>query len=360
MKPTKLGFILSSNSRAAAPSTRIAVLNMLPYLRASNFDPHIVFEPLSAGEEPDVSGLANRMVDEGFEIAYFQKVHGASVLAEASMLSQRGVRTIYGVCDLIDNDMVDATDATIVVTPYLKSLYAPHLQHKIHVVHDGIENPSLCKTTYDTHRGSIARPLRAVLVTSQAPDEIPILRNPPRFVDVTVVGAYPKTRSFMDRVRKAYWHAVPHKRSHKRRFKLPSMFGGRFKAVRWELPTVFELVAQADVGIIPVDTVYDPVPGHPSVSFWQVKSENRLTMKMSAGLPVIAKTVPSYRDVIVQGKNGFLADSRQEWLRMLEQLRDPEQRRTIGESARISVMTRFSKDAQAAKLIAVLQRRPAP
>lgn len=355
MTPTKLGFILSSNSQSPVPSTRIAILNMLPYLRAANFDPHIVFEPVSAAEEPGVAGLANRMFGEGFEIAYFQKVRGASVVAEARALSRLGIKTIYGVCDLIDNEMAEATDATIVVTPYLKSLYAQHLQHKIHVVHDGIENANVCKMTYDKHRGAIGRPLRAVLVTSKELDEIPILRNPPRFLDVTVIGPYPETRSLLNRTKKAYWRLVSKNPSLNRRFRLPSMFGGNFKAVNWDLTTVFELMAQADIGIIPVNTNHDPVPGHPDVSSWQVKSENRLTMKMSIGLPVIATPVPSYRDVVVQGMNGFLAGSRQEWLQNLEQLRDPEQRRAIGEAARRSVMIQYSKDAQAAKLIAALK-----
>ena len=57
MTPVKIGFVLLSNSQHPIPSTRIAVLNMLPFLRAANFDPHIVFEPEYGTENPDVTDL---------------------------------------------------------------------------------------------------------------------------------------------------------------------------------------------------------------------------------------------------------------------------------------------------------------
>jgi glycosyltransferase involved in cell wall biosynthesis len=79
-------------------------------------------------------------------------------------------------------------------------------------------------------------------------------------------------------------------------------------------------------------------------------------MKMSMGLPVVACPVPSYRDVIVQGENGFLATSRDEWLRCFEELRDPRRREAIGRKARASVLPRYSKAEQARRLIAALER----
>lgn len=86
-----------------------------------------------------------------------------------------------------------------------------------------------------------------------------------------------------------------------------------------------------------------------------MKSENRLTLKMALGLPVIASPVPAYLDIIQQGINGYIARSRAEWLDAIDALRDPGHRREVGAAARSSVLERFSMEAQARKLISVLE-----
>lgn len=355
MASTKIGYVLLSNTKHPIPSTRVSVLNMFPYLRAANFEPYVLFEPQHDGEEPDVSGLAEKMRSEGIEIAYFQKVHGQSVLAEARKLLAYGIKVIYGVCDLVENEMAEVADATIVVTEYLKSLYDHRLQHKIHVVHDGIENPEIHKTVYSVGRGSVRKPLRAVLVTSSGLDSVPVIGRSPAFLEVTIVGRYPSSSSLRQRAKQAYWK-IAAKETFAEKCALASNLAFRgFKAVNWDINTVYGLMAEADIGIIPVDMSPDPLPGQ-DASFWQVKSENRLTMKMAMGLPVIASPVPSYLEIIDQGKNGFLASSRNEWMQCLEELRDPERRRAISEQARNSVIERYSKEAQAAKLLEVLRQ----
>ena len=84
---------------------------MFPYLVAAGYEPVIVFEPEAATETPDVTGLAERMQALGIDVAFFQKVHGASVSAEIIALRRLGIRTVYGVCDRVDDDIVRATDA---------------------------------------------------------------------------------------------------------------------------------------------------------------------------------------------------------------------------------------------------------
>lgn len=61
LKQIKIGFVLLSTVQKPAPGTRISVLSMLPFLRAAQFDPHIVFQPPGDTETPDVSGLATRL-----------------------------------------------------------------------------------------------------------------------------------------------------------------------------------------------------------------------------------------------------------------------------------------------------------
>src|SRR4051812_9549370 len=116
MSSIKIGFILASNSRQPLPSTRVAVLNMFPFLRANDFEPHVVFEPSEPTESPVLPDLAPRLIAEGFRLVFFQKVTGPSVLDVARKLSAAGVKTVFGVCDLLDVSMVEATDMTITVT----------------------------------------------------------------------------------------------------------------------------------------------------------------------------------------------------------------------------------------------------
>ena len=73
-RPTRVAFVLASNSRSPLPSTRIAVLNMLPFLGAAGFEPEIVFEPEQPNMSPIVDGLEHRLVAEGFGIVFLQKV----------------------------------------------------------------------------------------------------------------------------------------------------------------------------------------------------------------------------------------------------------------------------------------------
>ncbi|MDD5330462.1 MAG: glycosyltransferase [Sulfuricella sp.] len=349
MPPTRIGFVLLSNSANPMPSTRIAVLNMFPYLRASGYEPVIAFEPKQNTEQPDVSGLAERLSRQNINIAFFQKVHGPSVLGEMKKLSAAGIRTVYGVCDLIDDDIAAAADATIVVTDYLKSLYHPALRHKIHVVHDGIENPDFVKPLSSNG----GRALGAVLVTSGEIYEIPVIRRPPGFVGITVVGRYPPAPSLRQRIAQAYWK-VRSKAGYPEKYRyIRSLLDKGFRTVNWNIDTVYQEMARADIGIIPVDMRPDPLPGR-NVSWWQVKSENRLTMKMALGLPVIASPVPSYANVIEQGKNGFIATTRADWFRCLDALRDPRLRQAMGQNARDSVLRRFSKEEQGRRLVRVL------
>jgi glycosyltransferase involved in cell wall biosynthesis len=307
-------------------------------------------------EEPAVQGLAARLHEQGMDIVVFQKVHGASVLAEAKAAAAKGIKTVYAVCDFIDNEMAVATDATIVVTDYLKGLYDRPVHHKIHVVHDGIERPELVKHDYGIDTGSEdKRRLSAVLVTANALSELPVIGEPASFVAVTVVGRYPPGTSALHRAKAAYGRVRSAGGYRERISSLRQLVNGTFRTVAWNFDTVHRIMIEADVGIIPVDMRDEPLPGQ-TVSSWQVRSENRLTMKMAVGLPVIASPVPSYLAVIEHGRNGFIAVTRADWMACLKALRNPRLRREIGRNARDSVIRKFSKEDQAAKLIGVLDR----
>ena len=326
---------------------------MLPYLSAAGFEPEIVFEPEQPTLSPTVDGLEHRLVAEGFAIVFLQKVHGPSIERLARRLAERGIATVFGVCDLVAPAMVECTDATVAVTDYLRALYPTDLRPRIHVVHDGIENPFVRKLAYGAARGSRGNPLRAVLVTSGVLSELPVLGTPPAWLEVTIVGPYWRADTPLRRLHEAglRWRDQPTSRRLQR---LRFLMSQRIRRVPWHPGHVYQCMQDADVGIIPVEPSL-AAPDEP-VPTWQIKSENRLTMKMSVGLPVVASPVPAYAPVIEPGgANGYIARTRRDWLDHLSELRDPARRKQVGRRARAAVIERYSMKEQARRLVAVLE-----
>jgi glycosyltransferase involved in cell wall biosynthesis len=295
------------------------------------------------------------LIDEGFQVIVFQKVGGSSVEALAGQLRAAGVRTVFCVCDFIDQGMAAATDATVVISDFLKSLYPPALQHKIHVVHDGIEHPELFRPRASRRRGTFTDPLRAVLVTSVDYDHLPQIITPPRWLKVTIVGRYVPSNAVVKRVGQMRREFLRQPGTGQRLAYLRFLADWTIRCAAWDPISVYRHMQEADVGIIPVDAA-EPAPGSAEpVPSWKVKSENRLSMKMCMGLPVVATPIPSYEPLIRQGENGFFARSRGEWLDHLETLRDPAVRERIGHAARASVLQRYSMEEQARLLSNVLR-----
>lgn len=348
----RIGFALLSNSRDPIPSTRIACLNIFPALRERGFDPVIIFEPNVPSEMPAPIGVARKALEMGCLAVVLQKIHGPCVLALVDELRAAGIATVYCVCDLVDDEMALRTDATIVVTEFLRTLYAPSLQEKIFVAHDGIEHPEVTRVGV-TNRA--ASSLRAVLVTSQELYRIPTVARPTSKWSLDVVGRFPPQAEALERLRAIYWALGRETSIARRSAVLLSAISPRVRRIAWDPVGVYRHLAAADIGVIPVDTTESRVSGA-TMPDWMVKSENRLTMKMAVGLPVIATPIPAYEEVIHQGENGFLAVSREDWIRCYRALEDPERRREMGERARSSVLRRYSIEAQADSVAAVLRR----
>ena len=349
---TRVGFVLVSRVTHPHASTRISVLNMFPFLLAAGYEPVILFEPSKGGNTHDVSSVPARAAANDTRIVYFQKVHGASALAAAQALSAAGVRTVFGICDFVEPAMARAADATIVSSDYLGSLYPADVQDRIHVVHDGIERSEVRKSQWRSDTGSARRPLKIALVTGHTLDELPIVRRVPSYFEVSIVGQYHRPTNYLDRILRIPRVVARQPDLAARMAYLTFLGDRRIRLIPWSLEGVYTHLCSADIGIIPVGEAVNNAD--PPDAFWRVKSENRLTMKMSVGLPVIASPIPSYMRVIRHGANGFLARNRDDWLSYLEMLRDPALRKTIGNQARSTVLSSFSQESQARHLIRVL------
>lgn len=350
----KIGFVLLSPADRPIPSTRVAVLNMLPRLADLGFEPHLLFQPAAPTETPDIPLSAADIAAAGFRIVVFQKVRGAAVRRLIGELAALGVASVYLVCDVVEPELAALADATVVVTAYLRSLYPAPLQHKVHVVHDGIERPEQQVSAYRPDAGSANRPLRAVLVTSARMTSLPVIGSPPPWLQVRIVGRFPAQASALQRLREAQWqirHAGNLSASWRTlRFTLDR----RIRCVPWTPDGVYRELAAADIGILPIDRPAADRPGE--VPDWKVKSENRLTLKMALGLPVVATSIPAYEPVLRHGIDGFFAETPADWMTTLQRLRDPALRRDIGQAARPAVLERFSQARQAELLATLFER----
>jgi Glycosyl transferases group 1 len=350
----RVGFILLSPPTDPIPSTRIAALNAFPGLVDAGFEPVVLHAPHQPEETPALPDLcAQRIADAGCALVVFQKVRGPRAVALAEELEQLGVRTVYLVCDLVDELMCRATSATVVVTDFLRSLHPAALRHKVHVVHDGIERPQVVAVPR-AHDADARDPLRAVLVTSSELLDIPVLGLPPPWLQVTVVGGYAPAHDAAARRRRWCWALRREPQWTARWRQLRALACPRIRRVAWTPDGVYDELQRADVGIIPVDTASGFRLAHQPVPSWQIKSENRLTLKMAAGLPVVATPIPAYETVVNPGVDGFLARTRADWLTALGALRRAELRSQVAAAARARVLDAFSVSRQSARLAAVL------
>ena len=317
----------------------------------AGFETEVVFEPPSATETPDVSGVFQRIRERRCSVVFFQKVRGPHVVNLVRELEAAGVRTVFLTCDLVDAEMCEATTATIVVTDYLRELYPAAMQHKVYVVHDGIERPDVVAARRPDNAG-VNSPLRAVLVTSARVVDLPVLGLPPRWLHVTVVGNYPDEADVQERLRRWRWALLEEEHWSERLRMLRALVSRRIRRVPWSPIGVYEELSRADVAIIPIDKSHDFGPNQP---VWKLKSENRLTLKMAIGLPVVATPIPAYEPVITHGIDGFFARTRSEWLEALSKLRSAKLRRQIGSAARTRVLEAYSVQRQAKRLLAVIE-----
>ena len=78
---------------------------------------------------------------------------------------------------------------------------------------------------------------------------------------------------------------------------------------------------------------------------------------MSMGIPCVCSPVGVNKEIIVDGINGFLANSEEEWIEKLSCLiRDPELRGRFGEAGRSTVIDKYSLKSNAPKYLDILKR----
>ena len=114
----------------------------------------------------------------------------------------------------------------------------------------------------------------------------------------------------------------------------------------WSPETEVKEIAKIDIGIMPT----------PNDEWSRGKCALKALQYMSLGIPAICTDMGANRDVIEQGKNGFLAKDQEEWLSYFDLLIDDSVlRKELGDEARQTVVNRYSM-SKCAELFAEVVR----
>lgn len=127
--------------------------------------------------------------------------------------------------------------------------------------------------------------------------------------------------------------------------------GVQYDAVPWSRATELETLAAFDVGLVPLaDTPFE-----------RAKFPFKLLQYMALGVPPVCARLGMAQELIVDGVNGFLASSAEEWEDRLALLaQDADLRHRVGAAARETVMDRFTVERNAPLLLEALSRTANP
>ncbi len=115
----------------------------------------------------------------------------------------------------------------------------------------------------------------------------------------------------------------------------------------WGIDTEVADLQAMDIGIMPL----------PDTAWATGKSGCKMFQYMGVGLPVVVSPVGINGRVVVDGQNGLLARTPDEWRQQLARLiENPHLRQRLGRAGRAYVETHNSQTAVAKKLIAVLRK----
>jgi hypothetical protein len=126
----------------------------------------------------------------------------------------------------------------------------------------------------------------------------------------------------------------------------PALEGVNVEACPWSATSEATDIAAADIGISWL----------PDDDWSRGKCGLKVLQYMAAGLPVVANPVGMNREMISDGKTGFLAATPREWADAVERLAtDPQLRREMGAAARLHVEAKFGIERWAAEFATLIE-----
>jgi len=114
----------------------------------------------------------------------------------------------------------------------------------------------------------------------------------------------------------------------------------------WSLETEVSDVANLDVGLAPMkDTPWN-----------RGKCGLKIMQYWAAGVPVVASPVGIYREIVRDGENGLLANTRADWSeKILALMKDPDLRKKVVQGGRKTVEERFSLKVLAPRFVQIFE-----
>jgi glycosyltransferase involved in cell wall biosynthesis len=123
--------------------------------------------------------------------------------------------------------------------------------------------------------------------------------------------------------------------------------GLRAETPQWSLNTEAALLAQCDIGIMPLS----------DNEFTRGKCGLKLIQYMACGLPVVASPVGANCEIVEENHNGFLAATAREWFEKLDALiRNAALRKRLGEYGRAKVAASYTLEHGLSKWLGILEK----
>lgn len=120
-----------------------------------------------------------------------------------------------------------------------------------------------------------------------------------------------------------------------------------FEIYEWSEASEIENLLSFDVGIMPL----------PDTSWARGKCGFKLIQYMACGLPVIASPVGVNTEIVENNKNGFLAETDEQWYEYLSILyRDIELRKKMGSAGRSKIIGQYSLQSTSHNMAALLNK----
>ena len=120
-----------------------------------------------------------------------------------------------------------------------------------------------------------------------------------------------------------------------------------FTFVPWTPETEVPQTARFEIGLMPL----------PDNEWTRGKCGCKALQYFALGIPAVCSPVGVNLEIIDHGRNGFLAETKDDWFEILQMLiDDPQKRRLVGRTGRETVEKRYALDKQAVKLIDAVER----
>ncbi len=296
-KHPKIGWILLGNQNVG--SSRIHGINIHNYLQKRGV--RSVILQSNQGMVPRLTLTESEcasVLSSDIDILIFQKVFDESAIDFARAAARENIKTIFLQSDKIETAMIKIVDQLVVTSDFLQRYYEKHFNVRSTVIEDAIE--------VDTGVFKMHSDKKPQIIWVGHKDNWKTLEIVFEALNELDNSCY----------------------------RLKTISNHPDAMVQWNLNTVADEILTGDIAVIP--TFRDD---------WALaKSNNRLTMFMSLGIPVVASDIPAYHKIINNGVNGFLAENKEDWIKYLFHLKDPELRTRIAARARRDVIPNYSID----------------